>query len=64
MSQNDLSVFVNEDVDFQKISVHRFFLPVPVDVTWAGKAHTHPYTIVLHTICIPPPCEQLVYHFK
>ena len=37
MSQDDPSVFVKDEMDFQKTSVHRFFLPVPGDVTWAGK---------------------------
>lgn len=41
MSQNDPSVFVKEEIDFQKASVHRFFLHVPVDVTWAGEILKH-----------------------
>ena len=37
MSQDHPGVFVSEEIDFQRISVHRFFLPVPGDVTWAGE---------------------------
>ena len=37
MSQKDPTVFVNEDVDFQKKGTRRFFLHVPLEATWAGK---------------------------
>ena len=37
MSQQDNTVFINEDIDFQKKGTHRFFLHAPLEATWAGK---------------------------
>ena len=49
MSENDAGLFVHEEMDFQRTPVHRFFLPVPLDVTWAGEI-VYLYAAILCTV--------------
>ena len=50
MSDNNTGLFVCDEMDFQRMPVHMFFLPVPLDVTWAGEVYLCAFTLWI--VCV------------